>query len=363
VARKGQKKVWAFVEASDPRGMVALLKLYVESLRVRNLSEMTIAKIEWEVARFIVWCHERGVTRPQEVTKPVVDRYQRWLFYYRRSDNGKPLSFRSQYKLVGCVKYFFRFLTRENYALQNPAADLLLPKLGKHLPRQILTVSEAERVLALPDLSSPYGMRDRAILETLYSTGIRRSELVRLKLYDIGFEKGVVMIREGKGKKDRVVPIGERALFWIDKYLNEVRPQLVVPPDDGVLFLSYAGVGFHPDYLGHEVKRYVATSGIGKSGACHIFRHTMATLMLEGGADVRYVQEMLGHSKLTSTQIYTQVAIDKLKQIHTATHPGALLHPPRTIAEDVSPDPDDQDGVLLAPGGPGGDDEGGDDVG
>jgi integrase/recombinase XerD len=331
MARKGDKKVWAFVEAQDPRGMVALMRLYVEALRTRNFSGQTVAGYEWCLSQFIVWCHERGLTRPHDVTKPVLDRYQRWLFYYRTAGD-KPLSFHSQYAKLGAVKYFFRWLTRENRVLHNPAADLLMPRLEKRLPRQILTATEAERVMSQPDLASPYGLRDRAILETLYSTGIRRSELVRLKLYDIGFERGVLMVREGKGKKDRVIPIGERALFWLDKYLREVRPELVVPPDEGFLFLSYAGVAFHPDYLGGAVGDYVKASGIGKLGACHIFRHTMATLMLEGGADIRFVQEMLGHSKLDTTQIYTQVAIDKLKQIHTATHPAATLRPHGFVA-------------------------------
>jgi integrase/recombinase XerD len=340
--RKGDKKVWGFVEASDPRGFVALMRLYFESLRIRNLSKMTVDKSEWELSRFILWCHERGLTRPHDVTKPVIDRYQRSLFYYRRP-NGTPLSFQSQYKLVACIRYFYRWLARENYVLYNPASDLLLPRLGKHLPRQILTAQEAERVLSQPDLSSPYGMRDRAILETLYSTGIRRSELVNLKLFDVGFLKGVLMIRDGKGKKDRVVPIGERALFWLDRYLREVRPQLVVPPDEAAVFLSYAGAVFHPDYLGQVVKSYIVAADIGKQGACHIFRHTMATLMLEGGADIRFVQEMLGHAKLTSTQIYTQVAIDKLKQIHTATHPGASLRPAPSLAVEPGLNLDDDD--------------------
>ena len=335
--RKGDKKIWAFVEATDPRGFVTLMRAYFDSLRIRNYSPSSIEGSEWQLSRFIVWCHERGLTRPQDLTKPVIDRYQRSLFYYRRVD-GQPLSFRSQYKLVAVIKYFFRWLACENYILYNPASDILLPRLGKHLPRQILTAQEADRVLSQPDLSSPYGMRDRAILETLYSTGIRRTELVNLKLYDIGFQKGVVMIRNGKGKKDRVVPIGERALFWLDRYLRETRPQLVVPPDESFVFLTYAGAVFHPDYLGHEVKRYIMAADVGKQGACHIFRHTMATLMLEGGADIRFVQEMLGHASLTSTQIYTQVAIDKLKQIHTATHPGASL--PARAVEEAAPEED-----------------------
>ncbi len=324
--RKGARKRWSLLPGAgaDPRGLVVLVRAYVEAQRVRGLTDMTVEKREWTLWRFVEWCHERGITRPEEVTKPILERYQRMLYHYRRQ-NGSPLSFRTQYQLLGNVRYLFRWLVRQGYVLANPASDLDLPRLGVRLPRNILTVEEVEKVLAEPDLTTPYGLRDRAILETLYSTGIRRSELCHLALYDVGFTRGTLMIREGKGRKDRVVPIGERALAWIDRYVLTVRPQLVVPPDEGTLFLAYHGRPFNPDYLGHEVRRYVEASGIQKEGACHLFRHTMATLMLEGGADIRYVQEMLGHSKLETTQIYTQVAIDKLKQIHSATHPGATL--------------------------------------
>ena len=322
--RKGSRRPWSFVESTDSRGLVLLVGSYIEAQRVRGLTEMTVEKREWTLWRFVEWCHERGITRPEEVTRPILERYQRGLYHYRR-DDGSPLSFRSQYQLVGNVKYFFRWLAKQNYLASNPASDLDMPRLGTQLPRHILSIEEVEKVLALPDLSTPYGVRDRAILETLYSTGIRRTELCHLKLYDVGFTRGTLMIRQGKGRKDRVVPIGERALSFIDRYVLSVRPQLVVPPDDGFLFLAYSGRPFNPDYLGHEVRKYVIASGVGKEGACHLFRHTMATLMLDGGADIRYVQEMLGHAKLTTTSLYTQVSIDRLKKVHEATHPGARL--------------------------------------
>jgi integrase/recombinase XerD len=336
--RKGTRRSWSFLESADIRGLVFLVRAYVEAQRVRGLSEMTIEKKEWTLFRFVEWCHERGITRPDEVTKPILERYQRTLYYHRR-DDGSPLSFRSQYQLLASVKYLFRWLVRNNYAPANPAADLDFPRLGTQLPRNVLSVEEVEKVLAQPDLTTPYGVRDRAILETLYSTGVRRSELCSLKLYDVGFTRGTLMIRQGKGRKDRVVPIGQRAIAWIDRYVLAVRPQLVSPPDEGFLFIAYHGQPFNADYLGHEVRRYVEASGIGKEGACHLFRHTMATLMLEGGADIRYVQEMLGHAKLETTRIYTQVAIDKLKQIHTATHPGALIKRP-AVAQEPAGDED-----------------------
>ena len=178
--------------------------------------------------------------------------------------------------------------------------------------------------MAEPDLGDSLGVRDRAILEVLYSTGMRRMELVGLELYSVDVERGTVMIRQGKGKKDRMVPIGERALSWIEKYVREVRPQLAMEPDDGVLFLTGDGAPITPGRLTHMVRAYVDAADIGKHGSCHLFRHTMATLMLEGGADVRFIQAMLGHARLDTTQIYTQVSIRKLKEIHSMTHPARM---------------------------------------
>jgi integrase/recombinase XerD len=188
----------------------------------------------------------------------------------------------------------------------------------------VLNVSEVERILAVPDVEDPLGLRDRAILETFYSTGIRRTELCRLSVYDLDAERGTLLVREGKWKKDRFVPIGERALLWVEKYLLEVRGHFVVEPDPHALFLGQLGESLDPNYLTDRVGRYVKRA-LGRKAGCHIFRHTMATLMLEGGADVRFIQEMLGHANLQTTQVYTRVALTKLKQIHSATHPGAKL--------------------------------------
>ena len=199
-----------------------------------------------------------------------------------------------------------------------------MPRLERRLPRHVLNISEAEQVLNMADTNDPLGIRDRAIMEMLYSTGMRRMELINLNIYDIDGERGTLIIRQGKGKKDRMIPIGDRAVKWIDKYLYEIRPTLVISPDHGTLFLTGQGEAFTPGRLTQMVRTYVSASGIGKKGACHLFRHTMATLMLEHGADIRYIQEMLGHAKLETTQIYTQVSIRKLKQIHTLTHPAKL---------------------------------------
>jgi integrase/recombinase XerD len=188
-----------------------------------------------------------------------------------------------------------------------------------------MTRKEAETVLNVPDTGEPLGIRDRAMLEVVYCTGMRRMELSGLKLYDIDAERGTIMIRRGKGRKDRMVPLSERALAWIDKYVAQVRPELVLGAADGTLFLTADGQGFGLTRITQLVRNYVAAARIGKMGSCHMFRHTMATLMLENGADVRVIQQLLGHAKLETTQIYTQVSIRMLKRVHDRTHPAAKL--------------------------------------
>jgi integrase/recombinase XerD len=156
---------------------------------------------------------------------------------------------------------------------------------------------------------------------------MRRLEIVSLKLYDIDADRGTVMIRMGKGKKDRHIPIGERALAWLDKYIREARPDLLASTDDGTVFLSSRGERVDRVYLTGLVRSYIRKAKIGKKGGCHLFRHTVATLMLENGADVRVIQEMLGHAKITTTELYTRVSINLLKQVYSATHPAAHLAP------------------------------------
>jgi integrase/recombinase XerD len=176
-------------------------------------------------------------------------------------------------------------------------------------------------------------------------------EVVGLKLTDLDAERGTLMVRQGKGKKDRMVPIGERAIAWLERYLADVRPSLVVPPDDGTIFLSNMGEALSPNRLTQMAREYVDAAEIGKRGACHLFRHTMATLMLENGADIRFIQEMLGHVELSTTQIYTQVSIRKLKEVHAATHPSARLDRPpreRAVGDGAEASADDLFAALAA---------------
>jgi integrase/recombinase XerD len=224
------------------------------------------------------------------------------------------------------LRSFFHYLAKERSVLYAAAASSQLPREPVRLPVDGFTADEIEQVMAVPDVHDPIGLRNRGILEVLYSTGIRRMEVANLALWDVDYERGCVTVRAGKGARDRVVPIGVRALVWVRRYIEASRGQLVLHPDEWALFISNRGTCFSSGGLGNEVAKIIKRSGVRERlGSCHLFRHSLATTMLENGADVRYVQEMLGHARLTTTQIYTKVSIEKLKEIHTATHPSAKL--------------------------------------
>jgi integrase/recombinase XerD len=277
----------------------------------------------------------------------VLERYQRHLFHYRKK-NGEPLSFRSQHSCLVPLRVWFRWMTRQNHILHNPASELELPRLGRALPKNLFSAGEVEQIMHRCDVADPIGLRDRAILEVLYSSGLRRLELIQLRLYDLSLDRGLVLVRQGKGKKDRYVPISERAIAWLEKYVREGRPQLAIEPDDMTVFLTAQGEPFSRDHMTWTVKDRIDAAKLGKTGSCHLFRHTMATLMHEGGADIRYIQQMLGHEDIKTTQIYTQVAIRALQQIHAATHPAAMLDRGEKPSTKATTSETDQLSLMLA---------------
>jgi len=287
--RKGDKLPKSQVcDPSDPLGFAALREMHLDWLRVRNYSLVTVRNRESYLNRFILWAEERSLSRPDQVTKQILERYQRWLYNYRDPKTEKKLSFRSQHARLLPLRACFKWLCQRGRLPANPAADLELPRKSKRLPRHVLTPGEAEQVLAIPDVSDPLGLRDRAILETLYSTGIRRMEVIGLGLFDLDVERGTLMVRQGKGKRDRMIPIGDRAVAWIEKYVTEVRPGLVVEPDvhadgGGTLFLTNTGESFTPNRLTQLVRNYVDAAAIGKRGACHLFVFTHEPAFPNGG--------------------------------------------------------------------------------
>jgi len=309
-------------DRTDADTLASLIDEWFRWLEERQYSGKTIEARKWALRTFVRWAEERDLRRPDQVTKPILESFQRWLYRYRKA-NGKPLGVTTQRGRLGAIQRFFTWLCKNNRMAANPAADLELPrKPNKILPKS-LTMAEVDAVLAVPDVTDPLGLRDRAMLELFYSTGIRRSEIVRIEREDLDSERGVLMVRQGKGKKDRVVPVGRRAINWVEKYLEVTRPLLLVNVDEHALFLSGYGERFSPGYIGNWVRRMIERADIGKSGSCHVLRHSCATHMLENGADIRFIQELLGHARLDTTQLYTDVSIVQLRAVHARTHPHA----------------------------------------
>ncbi|MBD8528278.1 site-specific tyrosine recombinase XerC [Pseudomarimonas arenosa] len=321
---------------SAPDSIAAWMRRYLEALQVQGYSGELWRHRCAALARFLEWCEERELQRPGEISKPVLERYQRHLFYARKAD-GQPLSLKGQRVTLGHVRGWFRWLVKHNHLPSNPAADLDLPLAPRQVLPEALSADEVETVLAQPDVHDAQGLRDRALMELLYSTGLRRTEAANLTVYDLDARR-LVRVRQGKGRKDRIVPIGERALAWVQRYLVESRPELQIDPQEMTLFLNRWGQRFSGAGLGNLVRGYLERAGIDKRGACHLFRHAMATQMLENGADVRFIQEMLGHASLDTTQVYTHVAIGKLQAVHAATHPAARLARKAEAKDSEEPD-------------------------
>lgn len=222
---------------------------------------------------------------------------------------------------LAALKAFYQFLVREKRIKTDPTANLESPKLEKRLPR-VLTVSEVERLLAQPDPSLPAGLRDRAMLELLYATGIRVSELVSLNVEDVNLETGYIRCT-GKGSKERIVPLGSLAIKWVHEYLQGGRPKLVKDREETALFVNHHGNRLTRQGFWKIVKKYAEDARIDKEITPHTLRHSFATHLLENGADLRSVQEMLGHADISTTQIYTHVTKGRLKEVYARTHPRA----------------------------------------
>jgi integrase/recombinase XerD len=273
---------------------------------------------------FLIWAAERELTQARQITRPMLEAYQRWLFKYTKAD-GKRLGWSTQHARLGSIKDWFRWLTRQDVILHNPASELEMPRREKRLPGAALTLTQLAALMALPNVADPLGLRDRAMLETLYSTGMRRTELCRLELPDFHAERGTIHVRKGKGKKDRMVPVGEQAVQWIEKYIVQARPRLCLDTRTQAVFLTGYGGPFNPDVLSRYVSKWMDEAGLSGKGSCHLLRHTCATHMLEGGADIRYIQQLLGHENLETTAIYTAVDIRKLQEVHARCHPSGRI--------------------------------------
>lgn len=261
-----------------------------------------------------------AVQSAADLSREMIAGYQMHL-YKAESRYRKRLSLSTQYSWMGIVLWWLRWLTANEKILINPGASIQLPKRAQRIPRNYLSLKEMQKLLRSPDLSTHIGLRNRTILEVLYSTGIRSAELRKMKVEDINMSDGWITIH-GKGAKDRVVPIGKAAAHFIQLYLDKTRPKLAKDKKHSICFVTQYGTApLSYESLNQIVQKTARAAGVKRIITPHGLRHTCATLMLRGRADIRYIQELLGHSSLSSTQIYTRVEIGDLKKVHTKCHP------------------------------------------
>lgn len=305
----------------------ACLEGYLDHCLSSDQSPTTVESKKSRLGAFVGWCLANGVRKPLSFKPAHLEAYRHHLYKEHRSRSGKPIDVATRRNHLTNVVTFLRWLKRTGEIPVDPGEDFELPRVPKRLTQVWLEPEEAEQVFRHADLYGPRGVRDRAMLETLYATGIRRKELVGLDIGNVNFKARTLKVRKGKGGNERYVPIAERACRAIRHYLKEVRPQLATLASGDALFLDNRGKRYPVRRISRLVKQYVARAGVTKRGACNLYRHSTATLMLRGGADIRYVQEMLGHADISTTQVYTHIEIGSLKDVYDRTHPAAKLIP------------------------------------
>jgi len=290
-----------------------LLQVFLAYLSVeKGLSQNTTLSYSRDIKKFFLFLRKERVSWPKVREKDLI------RFIHQQSRAG--LSPRSLARLISTLKSFYKFLLLDDIMKRNPAAGLSSPKIWFKLPH-FLTVEEVESLLKQPDETKARGVRDRAMLELLYATGLRVSELISLKLKDLNMEDGFLLCR-GKGGKERIVPIGESARQAVQRYLAEARPMMLKIPSETV-FLTSRGGAYTRQGFWKLLKTYAKKSGLELKISPHILRHTFATHLLERGADLRSVQLMLGHTQITTTQIYTHVSRERLRKVYEKYHPRA----------------------------------------
>lgn len=312
--------------AIPKRSWASTKRQYLRHLQVRGYSPRTVESVESHLRFFLEYlADETEVGCLSDLAPCDLDDYQNWLYFSSsRRRNPAPLSLNTQDARLSAVQGFFRYLVRGGQLATDPTSRLERPKRRSPLPKGVLSENEVERLLAAPEVSLPLGVRDRAILEVLYGTGIRNEELRNLRLLDLDSATGQASIM-GKGKKERLVPVGRLALEWLDLYARNVRPRHRLRRDSDVVFLSKNGRKLTSGNLIEVVRKHARNAGLPGPVTPHALRHTCATHLLRAGVDIRFIQVLLGHKSLATTQIYTHVDITDLKEVHRTFHPRESL--------------------------------------
>jgi integrase/recombinase XerD len=277
----------------------------------RGLSPNTLSAYRADLVGLERWLHERGTQIEAAVRGDIQD-----FLAWRVQLGARP---RSTARQLSSFRRFYRFLLRDNSVQEDPTAQIAMPKIGRALPKS-LTEAEVDALLAAPATNDPLGFRDRTMLEVLYATGLRVSELVNLKTSQVNLNQGVLRIL-GKGDRERLIPLGDEAVKWVTDFARGARAEILLERQTDYLFPTRRGERMTRQAFWHIIKRYAAKGGIDKALSPHTLRHAFATHLLNHGADLRVVQMLLGHSDLSTTQIYTHVARERMKELHSAHHP------------------------------------------
>jgi integrase/recombinase XerD len=291
----------------------ALIDRFCDALWLEDgLADLTLAAYRRDLRAFGDWLEKERSRELRAVVPGDIEAYLAWRFAHKTQA-------RSAARYTSSLKRFYRYLLRENLITSDPTLNLDSPKLPRSLPKS-LSESEVEALLDVPDADTALGLRDRAMLEVLYATGLRVSELVGLRLTAVSLDAGVLRVT-GKGSKERLVPLGEEAVNWVGRYLQQARPALMEGMQCDQLFVTARGAAMTRQAFWYLIKRHARAAGLTHPLSPHTLRHAFATHLLNHGADLRVVQMLLGHADISTTQIYTHVARERLKQLHTVHHP------------------------------------------
>lgn len=296
------------------------IRRYRNHMLAMGRSLCTISGAKSALNQLATFLEKMDITDITQINRDALMQYREELSW-RLTFRGTPLMIATQRSLLGHISAFCCYLVAEGLLLADPSLTIPRPKKGKRLPRNIMETHEVEEILALPNMRDLRGFRDRTIMEILYSTALRRAEVADLLISNVDAEGGYIFVREGKGRKDRVVPLGKSVCDLVKSYLTGVRPQWPNAKKDKHLFLNRWGNPMNPNAVGAAVKKYARLSNIQKQVSTHSFRHSCATHLLRNGAPIRQLQEMLGHESLESTQVYTHVTINDLLEMHRKFHP------------------------------------------
>jgi integrase/recombinase XerD len=296
------------------------LRRHLNALTAEGRSPETIRCTKYGLRRFLVFLTTLQIEHIEQLDHEALMRYREDVSC-RLTPKGTVLSPGFQAGLLGYVRVFCRWMVEQDWLVADPSKRVPIPQTSHQLPKAIMEYDEVQRVLRQPDMQTALGFRDRVILEVLYSSGIRRAEVAHLRVDDIDTEHGFLVVREGKGRKDRAVPIGATVCALLNTYLAGIRSDWAGARSNAHLFLGVGGQRLQPSAIGGVVKRHSLAAGLTKPASTHSFRHACATHMLRAGASIRHIQELLGHASIDSTMIYTRVTINDLRAAHRQFHP------------------------------------------